>query len=132
MLARLTCGTQSGLRCIIPNASGCRSSGSIWQSLGEFSFRAPDETRWPALRLAREVMARGGLAGAVFNAAKETALDGFIAGHIGFMDMADVVAEVLDVSNADHIDAQMTLDNVLQVDHLTREATRGIISKKAG
>ena len=100
--------------------------------LGEFSFRAPDETRWPALRLAREVMARGGLAGAVFNAAKETALDGFIAGHIGFMDMADVVAEVLDVSNADHIDAQMTLDNVLQVDHLTREATRGIISKKAG
>ncbi|KTF06144.1 hypothetical protein MGSAQ_002360, partial [marine sediment metagenome] len=41
----------------------------------------PDETRWPALRLAREVMAAGG-AGAVFNAAKEQALDDFIAGRI--------------------------------------------------
>ena len=100
--------------------------------LGTLTFREPDERRWPALRLAREVMERRGLAGAVFNAAKETALDGFIAGQIRFTDMAEVVEEVLDVSNADHIDAQMTLDNVLHVDHVTRDRTRAVINKKAG
>ena len=98
--------------------------------IGTLNFAAPDETRWPALRLAREVMARGGLAGAVFNAAKETALDGFIEGRLGFMQMAEIVEEVLNRSNPDHIDAAMTLDNVAFVDHLSREAARGIIAEK--
>ena len=53
--------------------------------LAQLTFQAPDEARYPALRLAREVMAARGLAGAVFNAAKEVALDHFIAGGIGFM-----------------------------------------------
>ncbi len=39
-------------------------------ALGSLTFRPACEDRWPALRLAREVMARGGLSGAIFNAAK--------------------------------------------------------------
>jgi len=103
-------------------------------AIGTLSFRAPCETRWPALRLARDVMAMGGLAGAVFNAAKEAALDGFIAGQIGFTAMAEVVEQVLTElsSDAGHINAPMTLDNVAQVDHLARQAARDIISRKAG
>jgi 1-deoxy-D-xylulose-5-phosphate reductoisomerase len=54
--------------------------------IATLTFRAPDLARYPALRLAREVMARRGLAGAAFNAAKEVALDHFLAGGIGFMD----------------------------------------------
>lgn len=102
--------------------------------LGQFTFRAPCETRWPALRLAREVMARGGLAGAVFNAAKETALDGFIEGRIGFTRMAGVVEQVLSMEAALEglIDASMTLDNVVRVDHLARVAARGVIEQKTG
>ncbi|WP_299029959.1 1-deoxy-D-xylulose-5-phosphate reductoisomerase [uncultured Sulfitobacter sp.] len=93
-------------------------------AIGTFEFRAPDDIRWPALRIAREVMARGGLAGAVFNAAKETALDGFIAGHLKFTQMSDVVASTLEHMDASggHIDATMTLDNVLHTDHLARQA----------
>ena len=98
--------------------------------MGQLTFREPDEKRWPALRLAREVMARGGLAGAVFNAAKEAALDAFVAGEIGFLDMAEIVEEVLNVSNPQHIDAQMTLDNVLRVDHVTRTISLGVMNKK--
>ncbi|MFN3525040.1 MAG: 1-deoxy-D-xylulose-5-phosphate reductoisomerase, partial [Paracoccus sp. (in: a-proteobacteria)] len=64
-------------------------------ALGRLTFRAPDENRWPALRLAREVMAAGGAAGAVFNAAKEQALDDFIAGRIRFTDMAPRVEATL-------------------------------------
>ena len=102
-------------------------------AIGQFSFRAPCETRWPALRLARDVMRTGGLAGAVFNAAKETALDGFIAGRIGFTDMAGVVEEVLDKLSATtgHIHATMTLDNVAHTDHLARQEAQSVISKKA-
>jgi len=103
-------------------------------AIGNFEFRAPDDSRWPALRIAREVMARGGLAGAVFNAAKETALDGFIAGHLKFTQMADVVSQCLEHMEAagSHIDATMTLDNVLQTDHLARKAAQAVITDKAG
>ena len=69
-------------------------------ALGSLTFRAPDETRWPALRLAREVMAAGGAAGAVFNAAKEQALDDFIAGRIRFTDMAPRVEATLEALSA--------------------------------
>ncbi|WP_373944248.1 1-deoxy-D-xylulose-5-phosphate reductoisomerase [Paracoccus marcusii] len=69
-------------------------------ALGSLTFRAPDETRWPALRLAREVIAAGGAAGAVFNAAKEQALDDFIAGRIRFTDMAPRVEATLEALSA--------------------------------
>ena len=102
--------------------------------IGSFTFRAPDEVRWPALRLAREVMARGGLSGAVFNAAKETALNGFILGTLKFTEMSEIVDQTL--SNMDskggHIDDTMTLDNVLHVDHLAREIAQHLIKQRAG
>lgn len=101
-------------------------------AIGALTFRAPDENRWPALRLAREVMERGGLAGAVFNAAKEVALDGFIAGHLRFPQMAEVVDAVLGRVDPGHIDAQMTLDNVMAADHISRQAARAMIEQRAG
>ncbi|SPH21281.1 1-deoxy-D-xylulose 5-phosphate reductoisomerase [Ascidiaceihabitans donghaensis] len=102
--------------------------------IGALTFRAPDTVRWPALRLAREVMERGGLSGAVFNAAKEAALDGFIDGHLKFTAMADVVDAVLTGmdGHGGHIDDKMTLDNVAHVDHLARIAARAEIKKRAG
>jgi 1-deoxy-D-xylulose-5-phosphate reductoisomerase len=63
--------------------------------VARLDFRPADPERFPALRLAREALALGGLAGAVFNAAKEAALDAFLAGRIGFLDMADLVEHVM-------------------------------------
>ena len=90
--------------------------------LSTLTFRAPDMARYPALRLAREVMAVRGLAGAAFNAAKEVALDGFLAGRIGFMDMARVVETALDrLSAGDGLGKDaMGLEDVLAMDHLAR------------
>jgi 1-deoxy-D-xylulose-5-phosphate reductoisomerase len=99
--------------------------------VAQLTFRAPDETRYPALRLAREVMAAGGLAGAVFNAAKERALDAFIAGEIGFLDMASVVEEVLsEMAGLGHINVEFSLDNVVEVDHLARETAARTIGQR--
>jgi 1-deoxy-D-xylulose-5-phosphate reductoisomerase len=91
-------------------------------AIGTLNFRAPDPARYPALRLAGDVMRCGGLAGAVFNAAKERALDAFIAGRIGFMDMSGIVEDVLTHMSSDSglIDAGITLDTVAHVDHLAR------------
>jgi 1-deoxy-D-xylulose-5-phosphate reductoisomerase len=90
-------------------------------SIGHFSFRAPDETRYPALALAREVMAIGGLAGAVFNGAKEAALDAFIEGRIGFQDMAAVVGDVIEIMSGEGLGmAVITLDSVRNADHMAR------------
>ncbi|MFC3179777.1 1-deoxy-D-xylulose-5-phosphate reductoisomerase [Cypionkella sinensis] len=91
-------------------------------ALGGLTFRAPDEARFPALRLAREVMEVRGLAGAAFNAAKEVALDHFIAGGLGFMQMAAVVEATLNRVSSDCSlgNAALTLEDVLQMDHLAR------------
>ncbi len=90
--------------------------------IGSLSFQAPDDARYPALALATRVMQEGGLSGAVFNAAKERALDGFIAGEIGFLDMSRVVAATLDkMSSSDGLqNAEITLDNVIETDRLAR------------
>lgn len=103
-------------------------------AIGSFEFRAPDEVRWPALRLARETMAAGGMNGAVFNAAKETALDGFIAGALKFPQMSQIVEDTLSQMQRDCslIRDTMSLDNVIQIDHLAREAAKAAITKRAG
>ena len=92
--------------------------------IGSLTFQKPDEQRFPALRLAREVMAARGLSGAAFNAAKEIALDHFIAGGIGFLDMAAVVEETLAQVSTDPTFGKLpeTLEEVLAMDHLARTA----------
>jgi len=97
--------------------------------MGQFTFREACERRWPALRLAREVMQAGGLSGAVFNAAKERALDAFIAKRIGFQQMAEVVEETLRRVSTDSglIAAGIDLDNVLAADHLARRTADEIM-----
>ena len=86
-------------------------------------FRAPDPARYPALAIARAVMETGGAAGCVFNAAKEVALDGFLAGRIGFMQMSGVVDATLDAISSDFslTNPLSNLEEVLEVDHMARK-----------
>ncbi|HET9146928.1 MAG TPA: 1-deoxy-D-xylulose-5-phosphate reductoisomerase, partial [Acetobacteraceae bacterium] len=59
-------------------------------------FHAPDEGRFPALRLAREALVAGHGAPTVLNAANEIAVAAFLARRIGFLDIAGIVDAVLD------------------------------------
>ena len=99
--------------------------------IGSLTFEAPDEHRYPALALAQQVMQEGGLSGAIFNAAKERALDGFIAGEIGFLDMSVVVATTLNkMSSSDGLqNAVIDLDNILETDRLARIRAGEAIAK---
>ncbi|MFO0997176.1 MAG: 1-deoxy-D-xylulose-5-phosphate reductoisomerase [Alphaproteobacteria bacterium] len=65
-------------------------------SLGSLTFEAPDAERFPALRLAREALRAGGSAPTVLNAANEVAVQGFLDGRTGFLDITRIVEETLD------------------------------------
>src|SRR6186713_2210030 len=82
-------------------------------AIGELTFQAPDEERFPATRLAREAAAAGGAAPAVLNAANEVAVAAFLAGQIAFTDISALVAKTLD---RDLPPAPRCLDDVLAVD----------------
>lgn len=103
-------------------------------AIGRLSFSAPDPARYPALRLAREVMETGGLAGAGFNAAKEVALDHFIAGRIGFLDMACLVeATLARLSGETGLgNAASGLEDVLELDQLARVRAQELALALAG
>ena len=99
--------------------------------IGQLTFQKPDEARYPALAQARWVMEEGGLAGAVFNGAKERALDGFISGRIGFLDMAAVVADVIEILSGEGLGlAAITLETVKDADHSARARADEAITRR--
>ncbi len=63
--------------------------------LGRLDFEAPDEERFPALRLAREALEMGMSAPIVLNAANEVAVAAFLERRIGFLEITDLVEEAL-------------------------------------
>lgn len=100
-------------------------------AIGQLDFKAPEGARYPALKLAQFVMEQGGLAGSVFNAAKEKALDAFIDHKIGFLDMAILVEDVLNqlVSKDGLNKDAMTLDNVANADQMARKYGQELIAQ---
>ena len=82
-------------------------------ALAKLEFFAPDPTRFPALRLAREALMAGGGAPTILNAANETAVALFLGRRLGFLDIATVVAETmasLGGARPDGLEAILALD----------------------
>lgn len=63
--------------------------------LAPLTFERPDSGRFPSLRLARQALVTGGIAPIVLNASNEVAVAAFLAGRIGFLDIARVVEDVM-------------------------------------
>ena len=99
--------------------------------LGTLTFEAPDEERFPALRLAREVLDAGGSAGTVLNAANEVAVEAFLAGRIGFLAIADLVEATLEASTALVSAERRNVEDVLAIDAEARASTRGLLARFA-
>jgi 1-deoxy-D-xylulose-5-phosphate reductoisomerase len=96
-------------------------------AVGRLTFEAPDPSRFPALRIAREVLACSG-APTVFNAANETAVHAFLAGQIGFLDIAATVERTLELLPGGNLD---TLDDVYDLDNAARAAAAQLIARHA-
>jgi 1-deoxy-D-xylulose-5-phosphate reductoisomerase len=65
-------------------------------AIAKLTFEAPDEERFPALRVAREALQQGGLAPTILNAANEIAVRAFLEREIGFLEIARLVERTLE------------------------------------
>ena len=81
--------------------------------LGRLDFEAPDALRFHALTLARDAAEAGGARPAILNAANEVAVAAFLAGAIGFLEIAAIVDDTLQRYDPA---APETLDAVLAID----------------
>lgn len=96
--------------------------------IARLDFAAPDLKKYPSIDLAYQVMRAGGLMGAAFNAAKEKALDAFLARQIGFLQMSEVVKSVIDtLSDTDHgFEDALNLEHILGMDALARDMAESV------
>ncbi len=95
----------------------------------QLNFQRPDETQFPALRLAREAMQAGGTATTILNAANEIAVAAFLDEKIGFLDIPTLIEDALD-----HLPtlAANDLSIVLQADAETREHAQAWVTQRIG
>lgn len=92
----------------------------LW-NCGPLTFGSPDVDTFHCLGLALDAAKTGGTAGAVLNGANEAAVAQFLAGKIGFLDIADKVAQAMARVS---VVQNPTLNDVLEADAAAREAAR--------
>ncbi len=97
--------------------------------LARLDFEAPDPKRFPALSLTREALRVGGGAPTLLNAANEVAVEAFLAGRIGFLEIASVAARTLETVPAAR---PVTLADVRALDGAGRRRAAELIAKGEG
>lgn len=85
--------------------------------VGNLQFEAPDEQRFPCLRLAREAILTGDWAPITLNAANEVAVASFLKEQIRFTDIAGVIEHTLGHMTAMAVQG---LDTIVEVDRNAR------------
>ena len=95
-----------------------------WTVASSWTFEPLDEVAFPAVALARQVGEAGGTYPAVFNAANEQAVQAFHAGRIGFLDIVDTVAEVVET----HEGGELSLEGVLDAERWARAEADRLLS----
>jgi 1-deoxy-D-xylulose-5-phosphate reductoisomerase len=93
-------------------------------AVARLDFEAPDLTRFPALRLAREALEKGGAAPIVLNAANEVAVAAFLAGRVRFPEIAKLVERALDRSDCA---APRSINDVVEIDRLMRSRVEALM-----
>jgi 1-deoxy-D-xylulose-5-phosphate reductoisomerase len=96
------------------NSPACKMN---WQQSWQLEFEPPDEDRFPALRLGREVAAHGGTAGAVLNAANEAAVARFLAGELRYHEIVPACEAVL---KHHHFESRPELATLVRLDAWAR------------
>lgn len=95
-----------------------------FEKLSELTFRTPDFVRYPCLKLAMQASKSGQGATTSINAANEVAVDAFLNGKIGYLDIATVVDGVLQKVN---VGSLSSIDEVLDTDRQAREIAKSIV-----
>ncbi|MDQ6980149.1 MAG: 1-deoxy-D-xylulose-5-phosphate reductoisomerase [Ghiorsea sp.] len=102
-------------------------SGIPWLELAQtqpLEFQAIDETRFPAMRLVKSVLAGEDSLAIALNAANEVANQAFQDGKIGFMEIVATVESVMEKTVEQHVE---TLEQVWQLDKQARVLAEEVI-----
>ncbi|MEZ0264994.1 MAG: 1-deoxy-D-xylulose-5-phosphate reductoisomerase [Phycisphaerae bacterium] len=91
-------------------------------------FHPPDDDRFPAMQIAREVARRGGTLGAVMNAANEAAVEAFTSGKIPFGMIWRAVRYTIDCHT---VQPAPTLDDLLAADQWARRTAHSYLQEQA-
>lgn len=94
--------------------------------VGALTFEAPDEDRFPAIRIVRAAMAAGGILPTVLNAANEIAVAAFLDRRIGFMDIPSIVEAACERFDG-RAQAPDSIESALSVDHDARRVTSALL-----
>ena len=90
------------------------------------TFMEPDTGRFPCLSYAFDALRAGGTMPAVLNAANEVAVDAFLDGRIGYMDIPALIRRTMDA----HSPAEPgSVDEVMRADHWARRTAGRLISR---
>jgi 1-deoxy-D-xylulose-5-phosphate reductoisomerase len=89
--------------------------------IGDLSFRKPDLKRFRCLKLALQAATTGGSMPAVLNGANEIAVDAFLKGMIGFLDIPDLIEKTMDAHTHSPVD---TIEAVMAADRWARDTAR--------
>ncbi|PRI10315.1 1-deoxy-D-xylulose-5-phosphate reductoisomerase [Leucobacter massiliensis] len=98
-----------------------------WGAAGTWDFEPLDETAFPAVALAKEVGRARRSYPAVFNAANEEAVHAFHDGRIGFLDIVELVREVLEAHSAPET---LTLEGLAEAERWARERAQRLIAAR--
>ncbi len=98
-------------------------------AVARLNFEAPDEVRFPALRLARAAAEAGGTVPAMLNAANEVAVAAFLGGALNFPGIPAVIEDVLAAMPAT---PATTLEQVLAADAAARRVAVAQVVARTG
>ena len=101
-----------------------------WTKAQSWEFEPLDDEAFPAVALARRVGEARGTWPAVYNAANEVCVDAFHEGRLGFVDIVDTVARVVEAYAAEPVSrvTDLTLDDVLAADRWARDAATALVT----
>jgi 1-deoxy-D-xylulose-5-phosphate reductoisomerase len=102
-----------------------------WTRAETWEFHPLDDEAFPAVALARDAGRRGGTAPAAYNAANEECVGAFRAGRLRFVDIVDVVADVVTAQDVPSSVDDLTLEDVLAADAWAREEAARRIDHRA-
>ncbi|MDE2579223.1 MAG: 1-deoxy-D-xylulose-5-phosphate reductoisomerase [Hyphomicrobiales bacterium] len=101
--------------------------------IASLTFERPDFDRFPALRVAIDALRAGGAMPTVLNAANEIAVEAFLAGRIGFGQIAEIVEEACaEAARDSNLREPATIGEALAVDHIARERRRTVLAGRGG
>lgn len=112
-----------------PERLPCPAPSLDFAAIGSLTFAPPDEEKFPCLLLARQAAKAGGGAPVVLNAANEVAVEGFLDGRIGFMEIPALIADALETIPVRPLAG---IEDCIEIDQDARRYVRQAIARRSG